>query len=100
MSVQYAGVSAAVQASTLDGLGRHEITGLFRDLAEQLQPELRRHVGDVGPKATPVVRISGPHSDPLQGRIYVISLAVPVETDDLPTDCSARQALVRDVPTG
>lgn len=99
MTVQHAGVSAAVQAKTLDGLGRHELTGLVRDLVDQLEPELRRHIGDVKPKGPPLVNMSGPHSDPLQGLIYVVSLAVPVETDDLPTDCSAREALARTFPT-
>lgn len=95
MTIQFAGVSTAVQAKTLDGLGRYEITGLFRDLVDQLVPELRRHIGDVKPHGSPLVNVNGPQSDPLQGVIYVVSLAVPVETDDLPTDCSARQALVQ-----
>jgi len=98
MTLKYAGVSTAIQASMLDGLSKQDTGSLFRNLGDQLAPELRRHIGDVKPKGDPLVDVSGPHLDPVQGMIYVMSMAVLVETDDLPADCPAYEALTLTQP--
>lgn len=72
------------------------------DLASQLEQVLIRHIGGVTPKGQPFFSMEGPvpdpsHSSPLMigapAMVFVLSYSVPVETDDLPADCSAYVAM-------
>lgn len=101
MSVKHAGLTTMFKAEDLP-TGRDEAKAYIRDLNAQMEVALRRHIGDVKPRGEIIFSLDGPVPDPsvqsvlLQGKpewVYVITLAVPVETDDLPADCTAYLAL-------
>lgn len=101
MPVKYAGISAQVKADDFPQ-EREEAKAYVRDLAAQMEVSLRRHVGDVKPRGEVAFSMDGPVDDPshqsllLQGRperVYVFTMAVPVELNDLPVDCTAYEAL-------
>lgn len=91
--IRTAGVSIALNADEFNALLPPERASLMRDVHAWLEPALRKHIADVKPQGQPAFQMDGPHSDPVQGIIYTVTLAVPVETDDLPTDCTAYQAM-------
>lgn len=100
MPVKYAGISTQIKAGDLP---RGDAAKAYvRDLAAQLEVAVRKHIGDVRPKGAPMFSMDGPVPDPsvsslaLQGKpelVYVVTYAVPVELDDLPSDCTAYAAL-------
>lgn len=57
------------------------------------QPEMldmfRRHIGGVQPATMPTMTVDGPHDDPLQGLIYVMTCGAWVDPTRLPPDCTA-----------
>lgn len=101
MPVRYAGLSAQTKAADMPQ-SREAAKAYVRDLSDQLEVALRKHVGEAKPKGAPMFSMDGPVPDPshsslsLQGApeyVYVFTYAVPVELDDLPVDCSAYLAL-------
>ena len=94
--IRTAGVSIAIPAADIVTNSREDVKSFMRDVVAKLEVELRRHIGEVQPVAAPTFSLDGPHSDPLQGPIYVATYAAPVETDDLPADCTAYTSLGAD----
>ena len=101
MPVRYAGISTQVKAEDMPP-NREAAKAYVRDLAEQMEQQVRHHVGGIQPKGAPMFSMDGPVPDPshsslsLQGAptyVYVFTYAVPVELDDLPNDCTAYVAL-------
>lgn len=83
------GVTTAVPARFVDPLTDAELREEVRDLGEQMQPALRHYVGGIQPEGPLAVDWAGPVDDPIQGRIYALSLAAPFDADRLPADCQA-----------
>lgn len=101
MPVKHAGISVQVLAEDMPTIRDHA-KGYVRDLYQQLEQALRTHIGGVKPRGEVIFSMDGPVPDPsvsslaLQGTpnwVYVFTCAVPVETDDLPVDCTAYAAL-------
>jgi hypothetical protein len=99
--IKHAGISSMFKAEELPA-NREEAKAYIRDLNAQMEVALRKHIGEVKPRGEIIFSLDGPVPDPsvqsvlLQGQpewVYVITLAVPVETDDLPADCTAYAAL-------
>jgi hypothetical protein len=101
MPVRYCGVSVQTKATDMP-TAREAAKAYVKDLADQLEVALRKHIGDTRPTGAPMFSMDGPVPDPshsslsLQGKpeyVYVFTSAVPVELDDLPADCTAYMAL-------
>lgn len=101
MPVKMAGISAQIDAEDMP-VNREEAKRYVRDLYQQMEVAVRKHVGGVKPRGEVLFSMDGPVPDPsvsslaLQGAptlVYVFTCAVPVETDDLPADCTAYAAL-------
>lgn len=102
MTVRMCGLSAMVDAQEFNGLPTNEDRKAYmRDLIAQMEPALRRHIGDAKPKGQPVVSVDGPVPDPSASpllvakptMVYVVTYAAPVDDADLPADCTAYMAL-------
>lgn len=99
--IKHAGVSAQVLAEDMP-TDRTVAKGYVRDLYQQMEVALRKHIGDTKPRGEVIFTMDGPVPDPghqsvlLQGKaelVYVFTCAVPVEMNDLPADCTAYNAL-------
>lgn len=55
----------------------------------QMLEMLRKHVGGARFQTEPQFSIDGPHSDPLQGQLYVMTCAAWFSPLDLTVDCPA-----------
>jgi hypothetical protein len=68
----------------------------WRDFIREAQPQmldrLRQHVGGARFVAEPQMNVDGPHSDPLQGPIYVLTIAAWFHPASLSADCTAARA--------
>lgn len=93
--IQSAGVTIALPAKDFNDLTKAEMGETLREAYALLEVRVREHVGGVTPKGQPAFQMDGPHEDPIQGPIYVVSLAVPIETDDLPPTCTAYETFNR-----
>lgn len=58
----------------------------------QMLDVLRKHVGGARFTTEPQLTVDGPHSDPLQGQLYVMTCAAWFNPLDLTVDCPAYQA--------
>jgi hypothetical protein len=99
--IKYAGITCQVKAADMPQ-DKTEAKSYVRDLTLQLEQAVRVHVGDAKPQGAPMFSMDGPVPDPshsslsLQGKpewVYVFTYAVPVNLDDLPSDCTAYAAL-------
>lgn len=63
-----------------------------RHYQPQLLETLRVHVGGARPHTEPQMNLDGPHSDPIQGPIYVMTAAAWFAPGSLPIDCPAYKA--------
>lgn len=68
----------------------------WRAFVQYAQPQmlemLRVHVGGAPPAAEPQFSLDGPHSDPIQGTLYVMTAGAWVNPLSLPVDCPAYRA--------
>lgn len=88
--IQPVGVSNAVKMSDVAAMGGDAAQDQFiREAAQDLEQKLRRFVGDARPISDVAFQVTGPHSDPLQGLIYVHTLWANFDLDALPTDSDA-----------
>lgn len=95
------GVTSAVKMADVQDMGGDAAQDRFiRECAVDLEQKLRRFVGDARPAGDAVFQVTGPHSDPLQGLIYVHTLAAPFDPDTLPTDCDAYRVHVTEKGQG
>jgi hypothetical protein len=101
MPIKHAGISAQTMAEDMPR-DREEAKRYVRDLYQQMEVALRKHIGEVKPRGEVIFSMDGPAPDPsvsslaLQGKpelVYVFTCAVPVEMNDLPADCTAYHAL-------
>lgn len=58
----------------------------------QLLAMLKHHVGGARPQTEPQVFVDGPHSDPLQGLLYVMTCSAWFIPAALSVDCTAYKA--------
>jgi hypothetical protein len=58
----------------------------------QMLDRLREHVGGARFQTEPQLSVDGPHSDPLQGTLYVMTVAAWFNPLDLSVDCPAYRA--------
>lgn len=58
----------------------------------QMLEMLRAHVGGARFQTEPQLSVDGPHSDPLQGVLYVMTCAAWFAPGSLPVDCPAYKA--------
>jgi hypothetical protein len=76
--------------------GRPWSEGDWQDFIRHAQPEmldkLRRHVGGGLPTTEPALQVDGPHPDPIQGPVYVMTVSAWFYPHSLPADCTAYQA--------
>lgn len=63
-----------------------------RHYQPQLLEKLREHVGGARPQTEPTLNVDGPHADPIQGPIYVLTVAGWFFPGTLPVDCPAYRA--------
>lgn len=95
------GVSSAIRMSDVQTMGGDAAQDYFiREAAQDLQAKLQRFVGGATPRGEFVFQVQGPHDDPLQGMIYVHTLAAPFDLDALPTDCDAYRVHVTQAGQG
>jgi hypothetical protein len=94
------GVSSAIQEAEIAGLTDREQDDVIKRAAEDVTEKLRKFVGGVGTyRDRPLVfEVTGPHEDPIQGRIHVHTVAGYFDLDTLPTDCDAYQVHVVGTP--
>lgn len=68
----------------------------WRDFIAHAQPQMldrfRAYVGGARPATMPQLALDGPHSDPLQGVLYVMTVGAWVFPATLPPDCLAYRA--------
>jgi hypothetical protein len=87
--VKMIGVSSAIQEWQIAPLSDPEQDELIRREALRLEKELREFVGLAFPRGDLIVQVTGPHDDPLQGRIWTHTVAGNFALDDLPPNCGA-----------
>lgn len=87
--VKFIGVSSAIRNDQIDGLTDPEQDELIKAESQRLERALREFVGLAHPKGQLVFTVTGPHDDPLQGRIWVHTMAGHFALDDLPLGCEA-----------
>lgn len=58
----------------------------------QMLDKLREHVGGARFRTEPQLSVDGPHSDPLQGQLYVMTVAAWFNPLELSVDCPAYRA--------
>lgn len=84
------GVTSAIKMADVRDMGGDAAQDMFiREAAKDLEQKLHRFVGGARPRGEFVFQVTGPHDDPIQGLIYVHTLAAPFDLDRLPTDCDA-----------
>lgn len=71
---------------------QEEWRAFVRYAQPQMLEKLRQHVGGVQPATEPQFSLDGPHSDPIQGTLYVMTAAAWVNPYALPVDCQAYRA--------
>lgn len=83
------GVSVALPLKEVAGWDHAD----WQDAVTHYQPDmlemLRIHLGNAQPASMPQLTVDGPHDDPLQGQLYVMTCAAWVNPDALPPDCPA-----------
>lgn len=89
------GVSVAIPLSetmsetTKTVWSQEEWREFLRVSQPQLLDMLRKHVGGARFQTEPQFNLDGPHPDPLQGPIYVMTAAAWFRPEDLAVDCPA-----------
>lgn len=89
--VRLLGVSSTITLHDVKGMTEPEQDAFITEVAKDMQNRLRDMVAGRQPaKGTDLVfQVTGPHSDPLQGTIWVHTLAGHFDLDDLPPECEA-----------
>lgn len=76
----------------------------WRDAVRHYQPglldQLQKHVGGARFHTEPQLNLDGPHSDPLQGPIYVLTVSAWFSPAALPVDCPAYIARSKEARRG
>ncbi len=83
------GVTIALDAETAGWWEADEWAEAVRHYQPQLLEALRRYVGGARPQTVPQAYVDGPHSDPIQGTLYVMTCYAFFIPADLPADCDA-----------
>lgn len=86
------GVSIALQHQDVADWDQDGWANAVQYYQPQLLDMLRTHVGGARFQTEPQVHVEGPHSDPIQGTIYVMTVAAWFSPLDLSVDCSAYKA--------
>lgn len=86
------GVSVAIPHEKTQGWGQRDWQDAIAEYQPQMLEALRRHVGGAKPATEPSLHVDGPHSDPLQGLIYVMTASAWFSPASLPVGCTAYQA--------
>ena len=86
------GVSVALPLKETLDWSEQDWRDALREYQPQLLDQLRKHVGGARFQTEPQLNVDGPHPDPLQGPIYVMTCAAWFAPQALPVDCTAYQA--------
>lgn len=91
------GVTSAIRDSEIRGLTDAEQDRVIAEEAQRLQRLFKDFVGGTRPyKDRPLAfQVTGPHDDPLQGKIHVHTVTGWVDLDLLPNDCEAYRVHVQ-----
>lgn len=89
--VRMVGVSNTIGLHDVQGMTDPEQDEFIKEVATGLHNRLRDMVANGRPaKGTDLVfQVTGPHQDPLQGTIWVHTLAGHFDLDALPVECEA-----------
>lgn len=96
--LEWAGASFSMPAADVEAVkaeGREALRSYVRDAGQQALEHLRSATGGILLRSEPIVRFDGPTDDPLQGWIYVLSIAAQVDVDELPAGSTMRAAYDR-----
>jgi hypothetical protein len=94
------GVSVALPLKEVADWDQEDWADAVRHYQPQMLEMLRAHVGGAQPGTIPRLNVDGPHSDPLQGQLYVMTCAAWVNPLALPVDCPAYVARGREARRG
>lgn len=83
------GVSVALPLKEVEDWDRADWVSAIRHYQPELLSMLRNHVGGTQPATEPQLNVDGPHADPLQGQLYVMTVAAWFSPASLPPDCPA-----------
>jgi hypothetical protein len=88
------GISKVVQMTQIEHLSTWEQDEHIARVIKSCEIDLGEFVGGDRPIGDLVASVTGPHSDPLLGQIYVHTVAGRFEVDTLPLGCNARKVYV------
>lgn len=91
-------MSASIQETEVNHLTDAEQDELIARVAKKLVDDLQKFVGGARPRSEFKFWVTGPHEDPIQGRIHVHHLAAKFDLDELPNTCGAYRTHVMDQP--
>jgi hypothetical protein len=97
---ELAGVSVALPLKEVQDWTQEDWSDAVRNYQPEMLEMLRRHVGDARPRTMPQLTVDGPHSDPLQGLLYVMTCAAWFKPEDFPPDSPAYVARAQGRPRG
>lgn len=86
---ELAGVSVALPLKEVADWDQADWQTAVRHYQPEMLEMLRIHTGGARPQTMPQVNVDGPHRDPLQGVLYVMTVAAWFRPGDLPPDCPA-----------
>jgi hypothetical protein len=88
-NVQLVGVSSTIALHDVKGMTRPEQDQFIKEVATDLHNKLRDMVANCAPASPIAFQVEGPFDDPLQGVIWVHTLAAHFDLDSLPRTCEA-----------
>jgi len=83
------GVSVALPLKEVADWTMEDWQTAVRHYQPEMLEMLRKHVGGARPQTEPQMNVDGPHADPLQGQLYVMTVAAWFFPATLPPDCPA-----------
>lgn len=84
MTIQMIGVSKTIRMFEIEHLSDPEQDELIKSILTSCERELAEMVGGAHPRGDLVAKVEGPYSDPIQGLIYIHTVAGHFELDELP----------------
>lgn len=89
LGTELAGVSVALPLKEVIDWDHADWQNAIRHYQPEMLEMLRVHTGGARPQTMPQMNVDGPHRDPLQGVLYVMSVAAWFRPGDFPPDCPA-----------
>lgn len=86
---QFIGVSSTIRENQINHLSDPEQDELIKQEGRRLEGELRTFVQDLPPLSEVVFTVEGPKHDPLQGKVWVHTMAAFFDLDRLAPESPA-----------